>query len=188
MPTCNKCNLDKQLDEFYAKGTGFIYKTCKKCILEVNKLYRKKNNDYIYQKNQEWLKRNPDKKKQYRKKHYDSHRESIIKKHQDRTSTVKGHLQKLINLMKERKQLTCDQLFVLYENQKGKCAITGFEMTHIMRKGKIPTNISIDRIDSNKGYEIDNVRLVCSRANMMKGPFTDSELVDWCKAILSNKT
>ena len=58
MPTCNKCNLDKQLDEFYAKGTGFIYKTCKKCILEVNKLYRKKNNDYIYQKNQEWLKRN----------------------------------------------------------------------------------------------------------------------------------
>lgn len=47
-------------------------------------------------------------------------------------------------------------------SQKKLCSITGIRLTH-NRLGetttcKNPTNMSIDRIDSKKGYTLDNVQ------------------------------
>lgn len=44
----------------------------------------------------------------------------------------------------------------MWNKQKGKCALTGIPMT-VTKSGRTNTNISIDRIDSNKGYTKDNV-------------------------------
>lgn len=66
--------------------------------------------------------------------------------------------------------LTLQYLKELWNKQDGKCALTGFPMTYYLYNGKRnPYNISIDRINPNKGYEIGNIQLVCSMANMMKG-------------------
>jgi len=85
---------------------------------------------------------------------------------------------------RSRKHLKLEQLNQLYVKQKGKCALTGYELTAIRGKENFPTNVSIDRIDNSKGYTIDNIQLVCRKANTMKGEETQSELLDWCTAIL----
>ena len=44
-------------------------------------------------------------------------------------------------------------------------------------EGKRSDSPSIDRIDSSKGYEIGNVRIISMRANMLKMNATPEEMV-----------
>jgi hypothetical protein len=57
-------------------------------------------------------------------------------------------------------------------------------MTYIAGHGRIPTNISIDRIDSSKGYIRGNVQFVCDVANRMKQDLDQGNFVGWCKLVL----
>lgn len=83
--------------------------------------------------------------------------------------------------------ITLEHLKELWNKQEGKCALTKFPMTTYLYNGKRnPYNLSIDRIDSSKGYEIGNVQLVCSMANMMKGEFSMKELKKFCEAIIKS--
>ena len=84
--------------------------------------------------------------------------------------------------------ITIKDLQELWNKQDGKCALTGFPMTLIWGTGvKNIYNLSIDRIDSSKGYTRDNIQLVCSAANMMKGYMEYNELIQFCKAIIKRK-
>lgn len=40
-------------------------------------------------------------------------------------------------------------------------------------------NLSVDRIDSSKGYTKDNIQLVCAAANMMKGYMEYNDLINF---------
>jgi hypothetical protein len=77
-----------------------------------------------------------------------------------------------------------DFLHYLWEKQKGLCAITGIEMTTLVFKGRTLTNVSIDRIDSNKGYLKNNTQLVCMVINQMKSNLTQEELLFFCNKII----
>ena len=81
--------------------------------------------------------------------------------------------------------LTLEQLIELWNRQVGKCAISGVEMSYQRNKRQHNMrNCSIDRIDSSKGYTIDNVQLVCWIVNRMKGEQSTEELIKWCNHIL----
>jgi hypothetical protein len=79
----------------------------------------------------------------------------------------------LRNLLKNAKSrgievgLTEVEIKSLLERCNGKCSITGikFNMHHQSYKMR-PWIPSIDRIDSNKGYFLDNVRIICAYANL----------------------
>lgn len=73
--------------------------------------------------------------------------------------------------------ITIDEVMAIYEKQGGRCAVTGEELTHAQHT--LHTNASIDRIDSDRGYEPDNVRLVCSIVNIMRMRLSDEELGIW---------
>lgn len=85
---------------------------------------------------------------------------------------------------------TLDLLLRLYKDQGGRCAVSKLPMTwaveteknagHHDRRG---TNISIDRIDSSKGYEKKNVRLVCEKVNQIKSSMSDVDLYFWSAQI-----
>lgn len=77
-------------------------------------------------------------------------------------------------------------LHYLWDKQNGKCAISGIDMTYISNQGRIPTNVSVDRIDSSKGYIIGNVQLVCMAVNQMKNDLDLKTLLTFCEAILLN--
>lgn len=50
--------------------------------------------------------------------------------------------------------------------------------------GRVPTNLSVDRIDSGLGYIKGNIQLVCMAANQMKSDLTIEQLKYFCKSIL----
>lgn len=60
--------------------------------------------------------------------------------------------------------LTFPDLDALWRASGGRCAVSGLLMD-TGRRGHHPMRASLDRIDSSKGYEIGNVRLVCVAVN-----------------------
>lgn len=81
-----------------------------------------------------------------------------------------------------------EYLLELWTEQEGKCALSGIEMTSTIFSGRTPTNMSVDRIDSNKGYIKGNIQLVCMAANQMKSDLTQNELLYFCTKILQNES
>lgn len=81
--------------------------------------------------------------------------------------------------------LTLDYLMYLWEKQNGKCALTGMQMTYKFYEGRVNSNLSVDRIDSTKGYSKDNVQLVCMAANQMKNDLSMGEFIEMCEAVLT---
>lgn len=105
-----------------------------------------------------------------------------------------GYIKKLYlnikhNLKKRAKNLsfkiTEDDIKDLYIKQEGQCSISGIKMTYIGYQGADHTkinnwNISVDRINSSKGYTKDNIQLICVIINRMKTDLTSSELLLLC--------
>ena len=60
------------------------------------------------------------------------------------------------------------------------CPKLVIQMTFIGGKDKIKTNISIDRINSKKDYELGNVQVVSHIYNIMKQHYTDEEVDKFC--------
>jgi len=88
-----------------------------------------------------------------------------------------------------RKDLTLEDLVTLLEKQEYKCALTGELLTCTLGRGMIyMTNASIDRIIPGGEYEMNNIRLVCRIANVMKWNMSDDELKTWCRRILDGPT
>lgn len=46
---------------------------------------------------------------------------------------------------------------------------------------------SLDRIDNNRGYTKDNVRIISSTINRMVGPYSDQRFMLFCKAVLEHQ-
>lgn len=105
-----------------------------------------------------------------------------------RTKTVRAYLQYLRSKAVQRRRtgevLSLDALELLWAAQSGKCALTGWPMTMELANGVVPTNCSIDRIDSSLGYIIGNVQLVCRAANVAKNNLSRAEFVKLCRAVL----
>lgn len=77
--------------------------------------------------------------------------------------------------------LDIKDLWNLFLKQERKCALTGLILTW----DNIPKNqtASLDRIDSLKGYTIDNVQWVHKYANYMKMDFTQEEYIRFCHLV-----
>ena len=99
-------------------------------------------------------------------------------------STCKSSTKKRIK--KGRKymifELTEIDILKLKEKQNNKCIYTEFEL---IWKPNSEYSASIDRIDSDLGYTINNIQLVCNRVNQMKGNLTDKTFRYFCNNISS---
>lgn len=62
----------------------------------------------------------------------------------------------------------------LWDQQQGRCAITGKKLEH--RFGT-PYTGSIDRIDSSIGYFEGNVQIVCQSINFAKNNYTNEQFL-----------
>lgn len=109
-----------------------------------------------------------------------------------RSSTIHGYLCSKINLLRaSKKSGRCDctvdtkYLLALYYEQEGKCALTGRQL-EFKSHGKSLDTLSIDRIDSSKGYVEGNIRMVTLQANNARMHGTDEQLFKLCQDILKN--
>ena len=74
--------------------------------------------------------------------------------------------------------LTEEEFMILFERSNGKCALSGLSFsggkTDSMRVR--PYFPSLDRINSEKGYTVDNVRFVCAAVNIALSDFGEDIL------------
>lgn len=80
--------------------------------------------------------------------------------------------------------ITKEQMWELFLKQNKKCALTGVDLQFQSRRSLRDGTASLDRIDSDKAYEIDNVQWVHKVVNSMKQDLKEVEFVNWCKLIV----
>jgi hypothetical protein len=93
-----------------------------------------------------------------------------------------------INRAKQRNKLgdlTLDDLKEQWKKQNGICPYTGIELKlpQARKKRLMFEMASLDRIDSSKLYEKNNVVFVSTPINFMKNSMTEEETVAYCKKI-----
>lgn len=76
-----------------------------------------------------------------------------------------------------------EQLWKLFLQQNRKCIYTGLELEFSVKN----TTASLDRIDSSKGYAIDNVQWVHKDINFMKRNFSDTTFLNYCRLIVQER-
>lgn len=76
--------------------------------------------------------------------------------------------------------LTPIEMGILIEYQDWKCAFSGQKLS---RKNNDPNRASMDRINSDLGYTMENVHFTTARINRMKGDMTWEEFVSTCKQV-----
>lgn len=115
------------------------------------------------------------------------HYKSVHQK--SRISNLAFFLSEKVKLARNRGKypvtVTVEDLQALWDAQKGVCAISGVPMTYTKGSGRVPTNLSMDRVDSGLPYSKSNVQLVCYQANLMKSELSIGELRFWCERILN---
>ena len=110
------------------------------------------------------------------------------------TKTLPGSLKISIEMARARClrsgleiSITLQGMIDVYIRQNGMCAITGRRMVWDSRGERCPDLISIDRIDSSRGYTPDNVQLVTIAANKAKNDLTEREFDELVLGMLETR-
>ena len=77
--------------------------------------------------------------------------------------------------------LTPEELNEMHEEQDGLCALSGLSIG--WSKVGWEHSASIDRLDNDKGYFLDNIQLVHKKINMMRGSLTVDDFLELCQAV-----
>ena len=80
-------------------------------------------------------------------------------------------------------KITIEQAYDAFLKQKKLCALSGIEISLDLQKNRNTGSASLDRIDSNKGYTIDNIQWVHKDLNKMKGKLEDGKFIEWCRIV-----
>jgi len=82
--------------------------------------------------------------------------------------------------------LTLEYLKEIWEQQNGICPYTGIKLqlaTYTTNHNNPIYTASLDRIDSSKGYEIDNVQFISTAINYMKNTMSHEDTLKLCEII-----
>lgn len=184
---CTKCGEEKSLDEYHinrnSKSSGLIAQ-CKECKNAAVRAYNKRTN---YASSKKYC--NTDRGREARRRINKTYRESEHGKAHNRsikTESVEQFLKyKLANLKARGKWvigIDVKYLLGLYNNQSGRCSISLVPMTHQYYDLRC---ISIDRIDSSKGYVNNNVQLVCRAINLGKQDLPNQAMIEFISEVVS---
>ena len=97
------------------------------------------------------------------------------------------------HILRERKQkhrtrvpveITAKEIWDLFLKQDRKCALSGLPLT--ISGSSRYNDASVDRIDSSKGYTIDNVQWVHKHINFMKRTYSQDYFIEMCKKVAEN--
>ena len=84
--------------------------------------------------------------------------------------------------MKHVGDIKIEQVYKMWIDQDKKCNLSGLPIG-FYDSGKTGSTCSIDRIDSLKGYTIDNIQLVHKDINIMKNKFDQDYFINICHKI-----
>jgi len=119
---------------------------------------------------------------------------NYYKRRQENMANEEWRVNHLIGCAKNRAKkkgrdfdLTFEEVWGLWKKQGARCAISGrlFDLEYA-DSGPNPDGPSLDRIDSEKGYTLDNIRFVTYQVNTALSCFGEQSLIQLCKDIMEN--
>lgn len=145
--------------------------------------YRKINKEKIKERLKTKYIQNKDYFKKYSAEQYKTKKEAYKKRHDRWYCTMHGKFCAWKRSAKYRNlefSITEEYLVSLPQI----CAYTGQELTFERNK---PNTISLDRIDSSKGYIEGNVQFVCTNINYSKSDMSEQEFIEMCELVTKYK-
>lgn len=166
MKKCSKCKETKELEQFSKnkKEKSGYNCWCKSCFNLYMKAYYLRNKEGISKYKTEWYRSNEFRIKQ-----------QTHKARQD----IKARFKKLLNKAKGDKR-NCDLSLELYSQivEDKKCFYC---------KDALPrAGSGLDRVDSSRGYELDNVVPCCTRCNKAKNNMSQASFIEHIIKIYNN--
>jgi len=77
-----------------------------------------------------------------------------------------------------------EYLFDIWTDQNGRCALSGLPLSIEVNH---PHGVSLDRIDSNKGYERGNLQLLSFTVNRMKMDLNEEDFLEICSHVAKHQ-
>lgn len=182
---CTRCEKEKELSEFHKlkQGKYGVCSYCKDCKNELHTQHRLNN----LEKYAGYSKRRRLEKKEKSNNYDREYRNRYLR-------TIRGYTFKIFSSAKGRakkKGLDFDLTseWVLEKVTPMICEATGLKLEIGISKDCrcLPLQPTLDRIDSFKGYTMDNVRVVCWWWNVMKQDWTDETIEDLITKYLEHK-
>lgn len=171
---CPICKIEKKVSEFYKNKyrKDGLRQSCKECE-------RKKNaeREPRYKATRKKY-RQTEKYKEIKRNYYKRNKEECLKANKEqRTKTFNGRLSSYKSGASARNinQNLTDEEFKSF--QKLPCSYCGSEIE----------TIGLDRIDSNKGYQLDNIISCCSVCNKMKMDLSYDKFINQINKIYNYK-
>ena len=183
---CRKCRKTRQDTKFVGNK-----RICEDCVANDIKEWRRKNKEHLLENHTEWRNKNPEKISRYRtlerkriQSDYTIFLRNKVKDLQRKHRRIFNNLDsRSISRSRKRNKteinITVDYVINLWKSQDGKCAITKMQMEYSYNN---LMSVSIDRIDSNNGYIIGNVQLVCKWVNYAKNEYSNEEIIKVLKS------
>lgn len=113
-----------------------------------------------------------------------------ISKHSGNARDQYTGLRQFIRRIKNRNKesnMTLEYLKELWDTQEGKCPYSGIQLVLPNNSVNDPIiTASLDRIDSAKGYVVDNVQFISTAINYMKGTMSHIKTLELCQLIADN--
>lgn len=176
LKVCKGCEQIKPISAFYPVKNGRPAPYCKECDKKRSVEWAAANRDQVRTRRQ-----------QYDADPVTRARRSECRKKRVQASphyTMKITLSHGLRRRPTENPATIEDLMQKWRDQDGCCALTGIRMT--WAKGKVlPTSISLDRIDPEQGYSIDNLRLICHAMNCFRGRMADAEMLKMACAFIA---
>lgn len=83
--------------------------------------------------------------------------------------------------------ISLEQIWDLFLKQNRKCALSGIDLKFSSSARSSDGTASLDRIDSLKGYTVDNVQWVHKELNEMKMNMQESKFFQWIELVHKNQ-
>ena len=196
---CFRCSVDKPLSDYHKhRGRKDGHNdVCKTCATAKQSMYAQTEGAKIARKKffDEYKEREDVRER--RQKYFRDYQSSLSEKQKTGYALVRKMRKEaspkyalyvaLFHAFKRRPSedfITREQAMDIFQAQDGRCAVSGVRMTWSKGK-KLATSMSLDRIDGSRGYQKDNVRLVCWQVNLFKNEWSDAQMQDMAKNIVS---
>ena len=166
---CRTCGIEKSVLDFSKDKTKKygVGGECKPCATKTSHKYYLKNVDSIKTK-------------------VSIYRQSYVPKHtREIDSRLRNLHTKAKNRYKKEFNISETDVFDLWGKQEGLCAYTKLPM--LATSNQFNT-VSLDRIDSSKGYIVGNIQLVCAAINKMKQEYPEELFIQLCHCVAQNNS
>ena len=195
---CRVCGLEayteENLDLFVKlrvkKGRHGRGPLCKKCANAYGRKWANANREKTREKARKYNAANREKRKEYNRKWHEANREKL-KEYERRRHAANpfSRTQQMMKTRSKRKGLdfNLDKEYIeqLWDDCKGICSMTGVSMKKNSTVND-PFVMSVDRINSKKGYTKDNVRLVSRWYNVSRNNYGDKLTIEMCHRVVKH--